>query len=297
MQAAVPLALILSSYVAASRVGGGGQQYVLAAHGIDPVLVPTVLFGRHPGKGPPGGAAVDEVVFESAAMAALQDVAGQYADAVITGYFASAEQVLAAARTIDALRTWQERASITGRLVVVVDPIMGDDDVGLYVPADVAAAIQSELVPRADWLTPNVWELRRLTGLTATDPAGVVAAAQRLAAPALVTSTPAGPGEIGVILVEGARAELYAHPRLQGVPRGTGDVITASLTAGLVHGGQVWSGRDGVGWAHRAVHVAADVAQASVDWRSPELPLVSMGARRLVIPKIDPGVVRMQELL
>jgi pyridoxal/pyridoxine/pyridoxamine kinase len=51
----MPLALILSSYVAASRVGGGGQQYALAAFGIDPVLVPTVVFGRHPGKGAPGG--------------------------------------------------------------------------------------------------------------------------------------------------------------------------------------------------------------------------------------------------
>ena len=31
------LALILSSFVAASRIGGAAQQYVLAAHGIDPV--------------------------------------------------------------------------------------------------------------------------------------------------------------------------------------------------------------------------------------------------------------------
>ena len=29
-----------------------------AAYGVDPVLVPTVLFGRHPGKGPPGGGPV-----------------------------------------------------------------------------------------------------------------------------------------------------------------------------------------------------------------------------------------------
>jgi len=37
----MPVALILSSFVAASRIGGGAQQYVLAAHRIDPVLAPT----------------------------------------------------------------------------------------------------------------------------------------------------------------------------------------------------------------------------------------------------------------
>ena len=42
----MPLALILSSFVAASRIGGAAQQYLLAAHRIDPVLVPTVMLGR-----------------------------------------------------------------------------------------------------------------------------------------------------------------------------------------------------------------------------------------------------------
>ena len=47
----MPLALILSSFVAASRIGGAAQQYVLAAHKIDPVLAPTVMFGRTPARG------------------------------------------------------------------------------------------------------------------------------------------------------------------------------------------------------------------------------------------------------
>ena len=35
----MPLALILSSYVAAARIGGGAQQYALAPFGVDPVLI------------------------------------------------------------------------------------------------------------------------------------------------------------------------------------------------------------------------------------------------------------------
>ena len=49
-------ALILSSHVASSRVGGSAQVLALAQFKIDPVLAPTVLFGRHPGWGAPGGA-------------------------------------------------------------------------------------------------------------------------------------------------------------------------------------------------------------------------------------------------
>ena len=54
----MPLALILSSHVAASRVGGSAQALALAQFKIDSIVVPTVLYGRHPGWGPPGGAPV-----------------------------------------------------------------------------------------------------------------------------------------------------------------------------------------------------------------------------------------------
>ena len=42
-------ALILSSLVAASRIGGGLQQVVLAADGIEPVLAPTIMLSRSAG--------------------------------------------------------------------------------------------------------------------------------------------------------------------------------------------------------------------------------------------------------
>ena len=57
-------ALILSSHVAASRVGGTVQALALAAFRIDTILVPTVLYGRDPGWGAPGGALVPVQAFE-----------------------------------------------------------------------------------------------------------------------------------------------------------------------------------------------------------------------------------------
>lgn len=269
----MPLALILSSYVASSRVGGGGQQFALAPFGIDPLLVPTVLFGRHPGLGPPGGAAVTPQMFASVLDAAMSRVARTYADAVITGYFASPEQVEIAAAAIDDLRAAEHREAITGRLAVVVDPIMGDEGVGLYVPEPVAEAIARLLVPRADWLTPNPWELARLTGVPITGPEAAAEAAGRLGCAVLATSVPLPCEEIGLVCVADGRARLYAHTRQPTVPRGTGDLVAAVLAAGLIEAPDPWAA------AERAAQAAAETALASTEWGADELPLVALGGR------------------
>ena len=254
-------------------MGGGGQLFALQPFGIDPVLVPTVLFGRHPGKGPPGGAATPPEVFDSAVQAALADVALRFSDAAIAGYFASPAQVRTAAAAIDALRSRTDAASISGGLVVVVDPIMGDADTGLYVRSEVAEAVARELVRRADWVTPNVWELERLTGLPTATPAECLAAARRLGRPALVTSVPLPGDEVGVICVSDAGARLFAHRRYDMALRGTGDLITAVFTAGLIERLPPFEA------ARRAVSAAAETVTASVAWGAPELPLVALGDR------------------
>ena len=116
--------LILSSLVAASRVGGGAQALALARLAIEPILVPTVLFGRHPGHGPPGGAAVDAATFE--AMIGGVEAQGLFAklDAVITGHFSSPEQVAIAADTLGRVKSAAPAAQL------IVDPIMGDNGPG-----------------------------------------------------------------------------------------------------------------------------------------------------------------------
>ena len=50
--------VVISSYVATSRVGGAIAALIGPALDIDPVLIPTTLLGRHPGLGAPGGGAV-----------------------------------------------------------------------------------------------------------------------------------------------------------------------------------------------------------------------------------------------
>lgn len=267
----MPLALILSSFVAASRIGGAAQQYVLAAHHIDPVLVPTVMLGRSPAKGAHGQATPPDIFAQMLADVEADALFG-LVDLVITGHFSSPEQVEIAAGALGRIQAAAPRAP-----VVVVDPILGDAPDGLYVTPEVAEAVASRLVPLGDWITPNLWELAHLTGAPIADAAAAVAAARRLGRPALITSAPAGEGEIGLIYVDAESATLFAHPRLAAAPSGTGDLVTASFGAGLVEGLTPFAA------AERAARAASEATKAAQDWRAPELPIIALG-ERLVRP-------------
>src|ERR1700761_4046384 len=192
----MPLALVLSSFVAASRIGGAAQQYVLAAHKIDPVLVPTVMLGRNPARGS-GGQATPPDLFGRMLADVEADALFGMVDLVITGHFSSPEQVEIAADALARIQAASERAP-----VVVVDPILGDYPKGLYVRPEVAEAVAGRLVPLADWITPNLWELSYLTGAEIESAADAAMAARRLGKPALITSAPVDEGEIGILIVE-----------------------------------------------------------------------------------------------
>jgi len=257
----MPTALILSSFVAANRIGGGAQQLVLAALGIEAFLAPTILLGRNPAKGS-AGEAMSPGLFQGLVDGLEAEGLLARADLVITGYFASAAQVGVAAETLAKVR-----AASPG-VVVVVDPILGDHPKGLYVKPEVAEAIAARLVPAADWITPNAWELGRLARREIATAADAAAAARGLGVRALVTSAPAREGEIGLLLWDGAAASLYAHARRPQAPNGAGDLAAAVFAAGLAQG---------LTPQHAAARTAA-AASRMVDLAAEgDLPLTALG--------------------
>lgn len=271
----MPLALIISSHVAASHVGGTAQASALSIFKIDSMVVPTVLYGRHPGWGPPGGARVPHETLEGM-LAGIEanKLLGQ-TDLVLTGYFASPQQVRAAAQAIDAVRGAKRRgygAETARQPVVIVDPTIGDSGKGLYVPAEVAEAVAEQLVPRADILAPNAWELQHLTGAQARTPEEMVSAARRLGKPVLVSSVMQGK-EIGVIYADETQAWMAAHPRAASAPKGTGDLLTALFGAALLDG---LTGSYALG---RAVGGLAETVAAAQASSAAELPIVGMAQR------------------
>ena len=87
MTTSIPKTLILSSTVASSRVGASAASFCLQRLGIETIVLPTTLMGRHPGWGNPGGGATDAAVLRDIWKAVTaQEIKF---DAVLTGYMLS----------------------------------------------------------------------------------------------------------------------------------------------------------------------------------------------------------------
>jgi pyridoxine kinase len=91
---------------------------------------------------------------------------------------------------------------------------------------------------------------------------------------------------VGLLYVDKEEAVLFAHPRLEAAPKGTGDLVTASFGAGLVEG------KDPRDAAERAARAAAEAVALARAWKSTELPIVAM-ADRIVNPTAEVRIERL----
>jgi pyridoxine kinase len=206
--------LCISSQTVYGPVGNSAAVPALQASGHEVMQIPTVLLSNHPGLGKPAGnatsvALIEEMFQALAAVGAFNDLA-----AVMTGYFTSAAQVIAAAKQIMALKAQHET------LQVLVDPVIGDHG-KLYVAEDVAEAIQKQLLPLATIATPNMFELSWLAKTT-----DVTAAVKTVAVrETIVTSLPSDDTHLATELHhDGAVVRLVMKRQLH-VPNGTGDFL------------------------------------------------------------------------
>lgn len=217
--------LILSSWVAHGHVGLSAAVPALQALGHTVTQLPTVILSNHPGWPQVSGARVppEQLRGMIEALAANGWLAAQ--DTLLTGYLPSAAHVALACDLADRMG---------GQARIVVDPVLGDAPKGLYLDRDAAEALRADLVPRADVLTPNLFELGWLTGHQVTTVAEAVAAARMLRpAEVLVTSPPFDTDTTGILRVTHDAAQRYIVPRHDGVPHGVGDVFAALIAGGL----------------------------------------------------------------
>ena len=192
--------LAISSHVAYGSVGLAVTVPALQALGHEVIAVPTIVLSNHPGYQTFAGDAVPPASLERmiAALGANGWLEG--VDAVLTGYLPTAEHVGVAERAI--LSTRAQSASA----LVVVDPVLGDDPGGVYIPEAAAIAIRDRLLRHARLLTPNRFELAWLSGLPVGGTDEAAAAALALPAPeVLATSIPAGTGRLATILTASPR--------------------------------------------------------------------------------------------
>lgn len=227
--------LVISSFVAASRVGASASAFCLRRLGHEAVILPTTLMGRHPGWGNPGGGAVDaERLADMWAAIKAQNIKF---DAVLTGYMGQTAHIALTAQIITDIK------SVNPDAYILVDPVMGDftdNNLGslyngrLYIPEDRAQAICQTLLPLADMITPNLWELGYITGHRLNTAQDALRALQGLNQAAIVTSVPYTQNdttsdnctkEIGALLYDGVVASQSHHERFASVPHGGGDSL------------------------------------------------------------------------
>jgi len=222
--------------VVSGRVGNSAAAYPVQCLGIEIWQIPTVLLSNHPGHGRFSGQAVDadlikRLVDGLAELGALAKCRG-----VLTGYFSSPDQVLAAAMAIDLVR------EVAPEVIVTCDPVLGDEGKGLYVAAEVATAVRDHLVARADNITPNVFELGWLSNERVETPRDINRAeiALRTMGPTsvLTTSLPGRriEGSIGMSMSTGEDQFVVETPRIDISVNGAGDLVAALFTAHLMNG-------------------------------------------------------------
>lgn len=222
--------LAISSQVAHGPVGNSAAVPALQALGHEVLSVPTIILSNHPGHGKP--AALSMPAPDLAAILGALDDLGALATcgAVLTGYFAAAEQIHVTARMIRGMK--EKNPS----LFVLVDPVIGDNG-ALYVPLAVAEAIRDALLPLASCAAPNRFELEWLTGGRAGSITEAVAAARQLGvAEVLATSIPVRPGQIATLLVGADAVSQHQSCLRDGVPHGTGDFLSGLYLARRARG-------------------------------------------------------------
>lgn len=221
--------LSIQSEVVFGHVGNSAAQFALQRLGHEAWCLPTVLLSSHAAhRGFTGE------TMPAALLAKLIDgleAQGRLAqcDGVLSGYLGSPEQ---AGIVADAVR----RTRLANRhAYYCLDPVFGDDG-RIYARPGVAEAIAETLLPLADIVTPNAFELATLAGMPVRDPGESRAAAERLARPmVVVTSVPSG-NRIGTLLVEAGEAWLASTPMIEKAPRGAGDLFAALFFAQTLAG-------------------------------------------------------------
>ncbi len=222
---------MISSQVARGAIGARAGVFALERLGLTTWLVPTVWMPWHPGHGRSTRLAPDVDGFAAALSEIAESPAAAEIGTVVTGYFADAAQVEAAARLVERLRL------ATPGLRLVVDPVIGDGH-ALYVPSSIAEALRDRLLPLADLATPNLFETGWLSGLPVGSTTQTIAAARALPVPTVVvTSAPAlMTRSIATLLVTADAATQIEHPMIDAAAHGTGDLLTALIAGRLALG-------------------------------------------------------------
>ncbi|MDO5067486.1 MAG: pyridoxal kinase PdxY [Propionibacteriaceae bacterium] len=224
--------LSIQSCVSHGHVGNSAAVFPLQRIGVEVMPVHTVLFSNHTGygawRGPMlKGADIREIVTGIEERGALAGV-----DAVLSGYQGGNDIGDAILEAVQKVKQHNPAA------IYACDPVLGNAKSGCHVAPEVQELIRDRVVPRADLITPNQFELGFVTGTTPSDLESTMSAVDRAFGigpqTVLVTSVELpdlGEDKLSMIAANRDEAWLITTPRLPMKRNGSGDVTAALFTA------------------------------------------------------------------
>jgi pyridoxine kinase len=224
--------LSIQSAVAYGHVGNSAAVFPLQRIGVEVLPVYTVNFSNHTGYGAWRGPLIspDDV---REVIAGIEDRgAFPQIDAVLSGYQGGegiADVILDAVARVKAANP---------RAVYACDPVMGNAKSGCFVAPAIPILLRDRVVPAADIITPNQFELGFLTGTEPDTLESTLESVELIRATGprtvLVTSVERPDREEGTIemlAVDDAGAWIVQTPLLPLKANGSGDVTAALFTA------------------------------------------------------------------
>lgn len=224
--------LSIQSHVSYGHVGNSAAVFPLQRLGHEVWPVYTVNFSNHTGYGQWGGSPIPASEVGAIVHAMEQRGALAKVDVVLSGYQGGADIADAILATVARVKTLNPKATYT------CDPVMGNAKSGCFVNPAIPVLLRERVVPRADLVTPNQFELGYLAGMevqTLADTLKAVDAVMAMGPRAvLVTSVhcpDAAPGTIAMLAADANGAWLVTTPYLPFKANGSGDVTAALFTA------------------------------------------------------------------
>ncbi|MCL2093888.1 MAG: pyridoxal kinase PdxY [Treponema sp.] len=218
--------LSIQSHVVYGYAGNTAAVFPMQRLGREVWAINTVEFSNHTGYGAwrgqvLGGALVEDLVSGLDERGVLPRC-----EAILSGYMGDAEVGKAITGAIERVR------AVSPQALYCCDPVMGDVGRGFYVKPDIPGIFKNTLIPLADIITPNQFELEALTGIDAYDRDGAYRAIEDLHKRGpkiiLVTSYGSTGSELGMLVSD--RENLYSvrTPELPiGRMAGSGDITAA----------------------------------------------------------------------